>query len=103
MPRATRPVRDFVEDFSTWYVRRSRDRFKSDNAEDRMFAIAMMEEVLLTLSQVIAPVMPFIAESIYRGASGEKESVHLESWPEVGVVDEKLLEDMKVVREVVSL
>jgi isoleucyl-tRNA synthetase len=104
MPRATRPIREFVEDFSTWYIRRSRDRFKSDDGEDRTFAIVTTEHVLLTLSQLIAPVMPFIAESIYRGIGyGAKESVHLETWPQGWPVDTKLLEDMKTVREVVSL
>ena len=103
LPRATRPFREFIEDFSTWYVRRSRDRFKSEDVEDRAYTVATTRHVLLTLSTLIAPVMPFIAESIYTGTGGEKESVHLEMWPEAGAVDEKLLTDMKMVREVVSL
>ncbi|MBI4086826.1 class I tRNA ligase family protein [Candidatus Kaiserbacteria bacterium] len=103
MPRATRPIREFVEDFSTWYIRRSRDRFKSEDAKDRAYAVATTRYVLLTLSKLIAPVMPFIAESIYKGAGGEKESVHLETWPEAGQVDTKLIEDMSDVRNIVSL
>ena len=103
MPRATRPIREFVEDFSTWYVRRSRERFKNDDAKDRAYAVATTRYVLLTLSKLVAPVMPFIAESIYRGVCDEKESVHLEAWPEGGTVNAKMLVDMTTVREVVSL
>ncbi len=111
MPRATRPIREFVEDFSTWYVRRSRDRFKNGESDteraDRQFALVTTRHVLLTLSKLVAPVMPFIAETIYRGAGGEKESVHLETWPKTeqkgGDMDARLLQDMKTVRDVVSL
>jgi isoleucyl-tRNA synthetase len=103
MPDATRPIRKFIEDLSTWYIRRSRDRFKSDNRDDRAYALATTRYILLTFSKLIAPVMPFIAESIYKGVGGEKESVHLETWPEAGTIDAKMDLDMQRVREVVSL
>lgn len=101
--RATRPLRQFVEDFSTWYVRRSRDRFKSVDEVDKQAALSTTKFVLVTFAKVIAPVMPFIAESVYRGAGGEKESVHLEEWPDGEKFDEKILETMAKTREIVSL
>src|SRR3989344_3319477 len=65
-PRACRAIRAFVDDYSTWYVRRSRERVKSEWHE-KQFALATQREVLLTFSKLIAPIMPFLAESIYRG------------------------------------
>ena len=110
--KATRPVKDFVSDFSTWYVRRSRDRFKSDDREDRAFAMATTRHVLLELAKLIAPVMPFIAEDIYLKLrkSEDPESVHLAEWPESRKSlfnffnkDKEILENMSEVRRLVSL
>jgi len=101
---ASRPILDFVTELSQWYVRRSRDRFKGDDKEDKAKALATLNQVLLALSKLMAPFTPFIAEKIYQEVGGEKESVHLEMWPEV---DEKLkedgvLEDMKLVQKIVE-
>jgi isoleucyl-tRNA synthetase len=101
--KGSRPIRGFVEDFSTWYVRRSRDRFKSDDAAERAAAIATIRYVLLELGKVIAPLMPFIAERMYKSAGGERDSVHLEDWPKAGTIDEDVLKDMETVRSSVSL
>ncbi len=108
--RATRPMRDFIEDFSTWYVRRSRDRVKG---EESAAALSTMRYVLHQLSKLIAPVMPFIADEIYRTvrAEGDPESVHLAEWPSaakgfLGLLPQKpdhaLIADMAEVRQVVS-
>lgn len=80
--RAVRPLKDFVTDFSTWYVRRSRDRMKVEG-EDAKRALATMRYVLFEFSKIIAPVMPFIAEEIYQEVKSENDpqSVHLTSWP----------------------
>ncbi|HYF13066.1 MAG TPA: class I tRNA ligase family protein [Candidatus Paceibacterota bacterium] len=102
-PTACRVLRAFVEDYSTWYVRRSRDRVKGQNEEDKQFALTVQREVLLTLSQLLAPITPFIAESIYRSVGGEKDSVHLSRWPEPVPTDSKLLVEMERVREIASL
>ena len=126
--KASLLIKDFASDFSTWYVRRSRERVKTDGAEptydvgsqnrhrksvqvgDKQFALATMRYVLNELSKLIAPVMPFLAEAIYGGVgAGEKESVHLESWTEfslnekIKMKNEKLLEEMEEVRKIVSL
>lgn len=105
--RATRPIGDFVDDLSTWYLRRSRDRFKSDNLSDRTQAMETTRFVLEELSKVIAPVMPFYADELYQKVKSYagQESVHLADWPEVRklVDEEKLLTDMSEVRKIVSL
>ena len=102
---ASRPIVDFVTELSQWYVRRSRDRFKGDDAKDKQFALATLHEVLLTLSKVMAPFTPFMAEKIYLALQGGKESVHLEDWPGVNkrLVDEKVLKQMNLARKVVEM
>jgi len=79
LAKANRPIAEFIDDLSTWYVRRSRERFKNGDEE----AKEVLGHVLLELAKVIAPVMPFIAEYIYKEIGGSKESVHLEDWPTV--------------------
>ncbi len=94
LDRASRPIFDFVDDLSTWYLRRSRTRTE---------ALFKLKEVLLTFAKVLAPFMPFLAEDIHTRLEGEGESVHLTRWPEVKKVDEKLLEKMQQVRYLVTL
>jgi isoleucyl-tRNA synthetase len=105
MVRATRPMRDFISDFSTWYIRRSRNRFKGNDEEDKAFALGTTRFVLKELSKLIAPIMPFIAEDIYQEIKlvGEPESINLCEWPKVGKVDEKLIKNMNRTRAIVSL
>ncbi|MFA5997373.1 MAG: class I tRNA ligase family protein [Candidatus Paceibacterota bacterium] len=103
LDRAVKPLGLFVDDLSTWYIRRSRDRFKSDDVADRAHAIETTRIVLLELSKLLAPVMPFLAEHLYAHAGGEKESVHLESWPLFTEPDDKIISAMTEVRRVVSL
>jgi isoleucyl-tRNA synthetase len=103
LDKATRPFADFIDDLSTWYLRRSRDRFKGDDEGDKIAALVSTRFVLVELSKLLAPFMPFIAEEIYVKLDGGLESVHLESWPTLGNIDASLLENMKVVREIASL
>lgn len=84
LDRATRPLADFVDDLSTWYIRRSRDRFKGTDKEDKSHAIATTRFVLKEFAKVLAPFTPFVAEEIYQKVKDENndmESVHLERWP----------------------
>lgn len=87
----------FVDELSTWYLRRSRDRVgaSSDNEKEKNNFYSTMYEVLLTLSKVIAPITPFIAESIFKNLT-DKESVHLEFWPEYdeSFIDKNLENEM---------
>ncbi|HEY4508733.1 MAG TPA: class I tRNA ligase family protein [Candidatus Paceibacterota bacterium] len=101
---AGRPIRAFVDDLSTWYLRRSRDRFKSED-KSSVEAFQHLAFILLELSKVIAPFMPFVAEEIYQKVTGDNtKSVHMESWPEAKDNDKnsELIEMMKQVREIVS-
>lgn len=104
LDKATRPAVDFIDDVSVWYVRRSRDRFKSDNEEDKNAALSTLRFVLQKLSLVIAPSMPFYAEYLWGRVRDEndEESVHLASWPETKESNTDVLAAMKEVREVVS-
>ncbi|MBI5457056.1 class I tRNA ligase family protein [Candidatus Kaiserbacteria bacterium] len=113
LPPAARVIRDFVEDYSTWYVRRSRERVKGGDAEDKQFALRAQRHVLVTVAKLLAPIAPFIADSVYRGVGGPLESVHLEEWPtplrrglfaRIFGSDEgvELIEKMAAVRKVVS-
>lgn len=102
--RAARPIEKFINDLSTWYLRRSRERFKEGDTA----GITVFGEVLLEFSKIIAPFMPFMAEYVYREAAGKKESVHLEDWPKLDVRlkikdSEKILENMEMTRKIVEL
>jgi len=106
--KATRPIADFVDDLSTWYLRRSRSRFKGENQEDKDKAIATTKYVLENLAKIYAPFMPFIAEEIWQKATennfaDENQSVHLESFPEFKEINGDLLKEMEEVRMLVSL
>ena len=99
---ASRFIKDFVNDFSTWYIRRSRDRFKGDDAEDKKYALATTRMVFIELAKYMAPFTPFYADELYQKAGGEKESVHLEDWSAVMSFDEIVLSEMDMVRDVVT-
>ncbi len=80
-PAAGRAIQDFVTELSTWYTRRSRDRIK-EGGEGAQQALATLGYVLVELSKLMAPFMPFLAEEIYKDLTG-KLSVHLAKWSEV--------------------
>ena len=108
---AARPIASFVDDLSNWYVRRSRRRFwKSGDDTDKQSAYATLYECLVTLSKLLAPFMPFMADAMYRNLVGSvdqaaPESVHLAAWPQApqGRVDEQLVSDTRLVMKLVSL
>lgn len=103
LDKAARPFMQFVDDLSTWYVRRSRERFKGQNETDILAAKQALRYVLLTLAKLIAPFAPFVAEDTYKRVGGTMESVHLECWPDDLETDTELLEKMTEVRRFVSL
>ncbi len=103
LDEATRGIESIIDDISVWYTRRSRERLKGDSGkEDQMHAYETLTYVLQTLSKAMAPVMPFISERIYKQVGGTCESVHLESWPTLGAIDEELTKEMKEVRDIVT-
>jgi len=101
-------LRSFVTDFSTWYIRRSRDRIgpAATNKEDKEAFYKTCYEALTVVCKLLAPVAPFISEEIYRNLTGE-ESVHLADWDgesQASVrANKELIEQMKHVRKVVEL
>ncbi len=101
VPRAVRPMRAFIDDLSTWYLRRSRERMREGDAA----ALATLRYVLKELAKVVAPVMPFVSEEVYQAVreEGEPESVHLCDWPRAREkADEELIEQMTRVRAFAS-
>lgn len=105
LDKATRPVTDFIDDLSVWYLRRSRDRLKDEsNPEDKDITLGTLRHVMKTLSLVMAPAMPFYAEHLFQAVKeeGDAESVHLMRWPEAEEVDIDLLTKMTDVRTIVS-
>jgi len=106
MAFSSREIEEFIKDLSQWYIRRSRDRFRDGDVN----AIGTLHYVLLTLSKLLAPFVPFVADEIYTNISSNlgivdsKESVHLEDYPEFTEeeVDTSLLEEMETVREICS-
>jgi len=101
---AAQKIEEFVNDLSTWYVRRSRDRVGPtvSDGKDKEDCYYTLWYVLVNLSKVIAPFMPFLSEYIYKDLTGKK-SVHLESWPKAGKVEKKLLKEMVLVRKICEL
>jgi isoleucyl-tRNA synthetase len=104
---AARQLQGFVDSLSNWYVRRSRARFwaKGDSA-DKQAAFATLHEVLLDLSKLLAPFVPFLSEALYRNLARDgKASVHLAAFPEPddARADEELRRDMEAARTVVTL
>jgi isoleucyl-tRNA synthetase len=101
---AARPLQEFVEDLSNWYVRRSRRRFwKAESDADKLAAHQTLYEVLVTLSRLMAPFTPFMAESMHRNLC-EGESVHLADYPkaDLSARDRALEEEMIQAREAVQ-
>jgi isoleucyl-tRNA synthetase len=100
----------FIDDkLSNWYIRRNRKRFwKSDKGADKDAAYQTLYTVMLTLSKLVAPVMPFLAETMYQnlvsGGSRAPLSVHLCQYPQVqeSLIDERLSGDMNALLDLVS-
>jgi isoleucyl-tRNA synthetase len=113
--RAARPIMSFVDDLSTWYIRRSRDRFKifsfvtptevgvQEDQKDKESALITTKYVLINFSKLIAPFVPFVAEDVYQRVTGNQDgSVHLQEWPKIEKVDKDILKEMENLREVVT-
>ena len=104
LDKATRPITDFIDDLSVWYLRRSRDRVKGNDEADKALALATLRYTLRTLALVMAPVMPFYAEYLWFAVKddGDAQSVHLGKWPEVKEVNSELQVNMAATREIVT-
>jgi isoleucyl-tRNA synthetase len=115
MQAAIAPIVDFIDLLNNWYIRRSRRRFwraspagsAAGGDSDKLEAYATLYRVLVRLSLVTAPILPFIAEEIWRNlrSPGWAESVHLADWPmyDVSLRDEALERKMAFARRAVSI
>jgi isoleucyl-tRNA synthetase len=110
--RASLAIERFVvEELSNWYIRRNRRRFwKSEADQDKAAAYQTLFEALTTVSRLLAPFTPFLAEAMYRNLvcsfdSSAPDSVHLTDFPtsDSGAIDEGLSKDMEAVLEIVAL
>jgi len=102
---AVRALAGFVDSLSNWYVRRGRARFWAEgDSPDKAAAFATLYEVLVDLSRLLAPFVPFVAERIYRNLTDEA-SVHLAAFPEPddARANAALIEQMSAARTVVTL
>ena len=108
---ATLAIEGFLDDLSNWYVRRSRRRFwKSEHDQDKNTAYATLYHLLVKFVRLLAPFVPFVAETIYQNLVCSVQpqaykSVHHTAWPvfDSQVIDESLLEEMALARQVASL
>ncbi|MFO8042151.1 MAG: isoleucine--tRNA ligase [Alkalispirochaeta sp.] len=108
LQKAIEPIVAFIDSLNNWYIRRSRRRFwKSENDGDKHQAYQTLYSVLMTLTTVAAPIIPFMTEEIYRNlrGTGDAESVHLCDYPQADESrrDGELERKMSVTRQAVSL
>lgn len=109
--QAALTIEEFVDELSNWYVRRNRARYwTTDLTEDKIGAYVTLYRVLVTLSKVASPFIPFIAEEIYQNLvvnldKEAPESIHLCKWPEYNVelVNEELEREMDIAYKIVKL
>ena len=108
---ATDLLQKFVEDLSTWYVRRSRRRFwKSEADVDKRAGYTTLHRCLRTLARLLSPFIPFVSEEIYQNVERSvnrdaPESVHLTDWPkpDYDLIDEPLMSQMDLVMRISSI
>ena len=98
-----RRIQRFVDDLSNWYIRRSRRRFwKSQSDRDKLSAYQTLYEALRTVSALMAPFAPFVADAIYRNLSSDR-SVHLVDFPQLATAPDAQVEaDMLRARQAVE-
>ncbi len=113
LTEAARTIEAFVDDLTNWYIRRSRSRFWSADAQgsdaDKHSAYQALYEVLTTLCRVLAPFVPFVAEVLHRHLVRSQDptaaaSIHLEDWPRISSRADATLESgMATVQRIVRL
>ncbi|MGN0771858.1 MAG: isoleucine--tRNA ligase [Christensenellales bacterium] len=108
---SARMIEEFTDNLSNWYIRRGRERYwGKEMTEDKIAAYTTLYHVLVELSKLIAPMVPFMAESIYRNLvvnfdSNAPESVHLADYPvaDYEMINKELEADMQFVLKAVAL
>lgn len=108
---AGRRIQEFIDRLSNWYVRRSRRRFwKSENDADKLLAYATLYSCLATVTRLLAPLSPFVAEEMYQNLvrsvdPSAPDSVHLDSFPvaDPSLVDQQLMDATRLAMRVSSM
>ena len=111
IPEAAKALDSFVDELSNWYVRRGRERYWAQTmTDDKISAYMTLYTALVTVAKASAPMIPFMAEDIYRNLvcniyKDEPESVHLCSFPEVdeAAIDTELEENMEELLDIVVM
>ncbi len=98
--KAGRAILEFINELSTWYLRRNRDRIKAGDDSSKA-CLNTLGFVIAETCKLLAPFMPFLPDNIYRDITGE-ESVHLSGWALSGNIDQKIIDEMQTVRELVE-
>jgi len=104
LTKAARLIDKFIDDLSNWYIRRSRKRFqKPENITEKQQAERVLSYVLINLSKIAAPFLPFLTEKIYQSL-GDKESVHLDDYPKPKekLINKNLEEKMDQARQITA-
>lgn len=105
--RAGRQIENFVnDDLSNWYVRLNRKRFwGKDMSADKKSAYDTLYTCLMTVSKLLAPFAPFFSDQLYLDLHGDKDSVHLESWPKANesAIDTDLEKRMDLAQRITSM
>ena len=101
IPEATRLIEPYINDLSRWYIRQSRDRFVSGDQQ----ALQTLWQVLVQFSLSTTPIIPFITEYFWQNLvvsvnKDKPESIHLEYYPSIKSIDQKIIDDMAVVQQI---
>ena len=104
LDKAVKPLHGFVDDLSTWYLRRSRERFKGEDENAKLEALESLRFVLRKTAKLLAPLAPFHSDYLWFNTKRESdpESVHLSNWCSIKQPDETILQKMKTAREIVT-
>lgn len=105
LQKACAPVAKYIDSLTNWYIRLSRRRFwKSESDSDKAQAYETLYYVLVNLSKILAPFMPFVSDAIYKNLTKDL-SVHLSTWPAVNnsFINEELVEKNEILQKIVSL
>jgi isoleucyl-tRNA synthetase len=105
IPESCARIAEFMEILTNWYIRRNRRRFwKSESDTDKRQAYDTLFTTLVTVTKLVAPLLPFVSEAVWRNLTGGR-SVHLADWPDAGelVRDDDILRRMDIVRRICSL
>jgi isoleucyl-tRNA synthetase len=99
-------IEKFVDDLSLWYIRRSRDRVgpAAESPKDKNNFYSTTYYVLVTLSKLLAPFLPYLSETIYKNLTKEA-SVHFVDWPKISSkvkINKELIEEMQKARDLVE-